>query len=344
MVSIATTMRPLFRSRNSRQCPGLTSMAKILGTVSVALLIFGLWTRSESSRIKPQLVKYVATNFTEPYTFTNHIEGPAVDFKGNFYAVNYAEDGTIGKASRFGRLSLFARLPAGSVGNGIRFNEEGEMFVADAEGKSIIRINKNGKSVTTFAQHPKMHAPNDLAITTRGILFATDPNFENNNGSLWRIMPDGDVTVLEEGLGTTNGVEVNPEETILYVGESAEQRVLAYDLSPSGVLSNKRVFLAMNETNLYLDGIRCDVEGNLYIALYNRGAVLKVSPQGEVLKRIHLVGDKVANVAFGGHDGCTIFATVRDSGNVQSFRVELPGRSYYMWLPRKHRKSKKCLY
>ena len=72
--------------------------------------------------------------------------------------------------------------------------------------------------------------------------------------------------------------------------------------------------------------MRCDVKGNLYIARIGKGVVVKLSPKGEVLQEIKLTGKKPTNVAFGGKDGRTVYVTLMDQGNLESFRVDDPGQ------------------
>ena len=271
---------------------------------------------------------YQSTTFTQPNTFTWGIEGPAVDQQGSLYAVNYDTVGTIGVVNRQGEASIFVTLPDGSIGNGIRFNRAGTMFIADYKQHNVLRVDMDTRQVSVHTHQPKMNQPNDLAITQTGILFASDPNWAASTGMLWRIDPDGTTTLLEENMGTTNGIEVSPEEDILYVNESVQRKVWAYDLSPEGEISNKRLLLQFDDFGM--DGMRCDAEGNLYITRHGKGTVAKVSPAGEVIREIQLTGKLPSNIAFGGDDGRTAYITLQDRGCLEAFRVDQPGRSWAM--------------
>ena len=90
-------------------------------------------------------------------TFTSGIEGPAVDAAGNLYAVNYATKGTIGLIKSSGEHGLFVTLPDGSGGNGIRFNAEGVMFVADYTNHNILCVDLKTKIISVFAHEPSMN-------------------------------------------------------------------------------------------------------------------------------------------------------------------------------------------
>lgn len=68
------------------------------------------------------------------------------------------------------------KLPQGSVGNGIRFNQSGDMFIADYVGHNILKVTAGSKVVSVYVHNDKMHQPNDIAIMKSGVIFASDPN------------------------------------------------------------------------------------------------------------------------------------------------------------------------
>ena len=298
---------------------------------------------------------FVSKVFTEPGGFTRGIEGPACDIEGNLYAVNYGKlvDGrrasgsfaslltmlslykgrfSIGKVTVEGKSRAFVDLPKGSIGNGIRFNSKGVMLVADWTKHNILKIDMGSKEIGVYAHEPKMNQPNDIAIGANDIIYASDPNWRKKTGQIWRIEPDGIVTLLETDMGTTNGIEVGADESTLYVNESVQRKVWAYDLSPEGDISNKRLLIEFPDFGM--DGMRCDVGGNLYITRHGKGTVAKVSPEGEVLLEVALTGKKPSNIAFGGPDGRTCYVTLQDRGNIETFRVDQPGRSWRLYLER----------
>jgi sugar lactone lactonase YvrE len=284
---------------------------------------------------------YRSRDFTPVNSFTDGAEGPGVDREGNLYAVNFDRQQTIGKVTPEGEASLFLELPNGSCGNGIRFNRSGDLLIADYTNHNILRVamqvcaaapslSTRNAAITVFAHEPTMNQPNDLAIMANDILLVSDPNWAGSWGQIWRIDPTGQVTLLETGMGTTNGIEVSPDERTLYVNETVQRRVWAYDLSPSGEISNKRLFHQFPDH--WLDGMRCDVQGNLYITRWGKGVIAKLSAVGELVLEIPLTGKRCTNIAFGGADGCTAYVTVADRGNVESFRVEHPGREWQLAL------------
>lgn len=269
---------------------------------------------------------YQSHDLTKEGVFTSGIEGPAVDGKGLLYLVNFQKAGTIGKVTPDGQASLFVTLPEGSTGNGIRFNSKGDMMIADYKQHNVLKVDMQSKAIETFAHEEAMNQPNDLAIMDNDILFASDPNWQESTGQLWRIDPQGKVTLLEKDMGTTNGVEVSPDNKTLYVNESVQRNIWAYDLSPEGNISNKRLLIQFEDHGM--DGMRCDAAGNLYVTRHGKGTVVKVSPEGKVLQEIGMTGKLPSNIAFGGPDGRTAYVTLQDRGCVETFRVETPGRAW----------------
>lgn len=277
--------------------------------------------------LQPEADLFVARDFTAPNSFTNGVEGPAVDRDGNLYAVNFERQGTIGRVTPAGAASLFVELPAGSIGNGIRFDREGFMYIADYTNHNVLRVDMKTRRVGVFAHEPKMNQPNDVAIDRNDILFASDPNWKETTGRLWRIDRDGKAVLLEDNMNTTNGIEVDWKRRRLYVGESRVRKIWMYDLSPRGEISNKRMLIAFQD-EFGMDGMRCDSKGNLYVTRHGKGSIMIVSPEGKIVREIALLGKKPTNIAFGGRDGRTCYVTDADRCNIETFRTDTRGQSY----------------
>tara|TARA_Y100001960_G_C14571131_1_gene775881 strand:- start:92 stop:928 length:837 start_codon:yes stop_codon:yes gene_type:complete len=272
---------------------------------------------------------YKSEVFTAPGGFTSGIEGPSCDRAGNLYAVNYDRQGTIGRVTPDGECDLFVELPAGSVGNGIRFHSDGAMLIADYTNHNVLRVDMATRAISVYAHEPAMNQPNDIAIGADDLVYASDPNWAESTGQIWRVGPEGRVDLLETGMGTTNGIEVSPDEKTLYVNESVQRNVWAYDLARDGEISNKRLLIQFADFGM--DGMRCDIDNNLYITRHGKGTIAKLSPTGEILREIKLADKNPSNIAFGGPDGCTCYVTLQIAGNIERFRVERPGRSWQLY-------------
>ena len=117
---------------------------------------------------------------------TSGVEGPAVDKAGNVYYVNYEHEGTIGQLTPDGKSNVFIELPEGSVGNGIRFDSQGNMLIADYTKHNILKVDMESRKLTIFAHEPAMSQPNDIAV-------------DRNDSYFWQVIRTG--TEEQEGSG-----------------------------------------------------------------------------------------------------------------------------------------------
>jgi sugar lactone lactonase YvrE len=308
----------------------LEHMKLFLNLFLILILVSGCGNqdRKKSGKLGgiEELELFQAIDFTVPGEFTSGIEGPAVDHNGILYVVNYDRVGTIGMVLANGKAELFLDLPEGSTGNGIRFHSNGSMLVADYTGHNILSVDMDTKEVLVYVHGKKMNQPNDLAIASDNTLYLSDPDWDDSTGKLWKVDSEGQLMLLEDNMGTTNGVEVSPEDDVLYVNESVQRKVWAYEISAKGEISNKRLFYEFEDFGL--DGMRCDKKGNLYITRYGKGTVVILSPGGTLLREIYLKGKKPSNISFGGKDGKTCYVTLQDRGCVEMFKNDVPGRDW----------------
>jgi len=264
------------------------------------------------------------------YTFG--IEGPAADAQGNLYVVNFGKPGTIGKlAAGASQSELFAVLPEGSIGNAIRFDREGHMFVADYKKHNIFLVGPDGKQVETYFHSDDFNQPNDMTIAADGAIYASDPHWKLREGQIWRISRSADGTIAGEKMtadrkmSTTNGIDLSPDGKTLYVGESDTREIWSYRIDGSKLLSPK---LVQRFDDFGIDGLRTDTEGNLLVARILKGTIAVLTPQGKLKREIKLSAAEPTNLAFGGNDGKTVYVTQRKGGFIESFRTDRPGREY----------------
>jgi sugar lactone lactonase YvrE len=272
---------------------------------------------------------FQATPLTEKESFTGGIEGPACDAQGNIYAVALKTRNDIAVVTPDGKPGVFIDFGKQSNGNGIRFNRQGVMFVADYKGHNILRVDPKSKKVSVFAHESSMSQPNDITIGPDGTLYASDPNWGKSTGRIWKIDTKGKITLAADKLGTTNGIEVSPDGKSLYVNESAQRNIWAFDIAKDGALANKRLLKKFEDHGF--DGMRCDVDGNLYVTRYGKGTVVKLSPKGKELQEIDVLGKSPSNICFGGPDGRTAYVTEVEHRRLVQFRVDRPGLSWQRW-------------
>ena len=268
---------------------------------------------------------FIAEDFTKENLFTNNIEGPAFDAAGNLYVVNFQKDGTIGLVKPNGEVQLFLTLPEGSTANSIKFDSKGNMYLADFSGHNVLKVNMKNKKVSVYS-HAGFNQPNDLCINSKNQLFASDPNWKESTGKLWRIDKGGKAVLLTDQMGTTNGIELSPDEKILYVNESVQKKIWAFDVDKKGNISNKRLFAEFPDYGF--DGMKCDKEGNLYATRYGKGVIAVLSPDGKVIREVQLKGKNCSNLVFGGLNGKLVYVTLQDRKGMEMFRNDIAGKDY----------------
>ncbi len=168
----------------------------------------------------------------------------------------------------------------------------------------------------------RLNSPNDAAVHSSGAIYFTDPpyglekNMDDPNKELpyqgvYRVTPDGKVTLLTKELERPNGITFSPDEKTLYVSNSHGPRPIwmAYPVLDDGTLGTGRVFFDATELSKTEqgapDGMEVDEHGNLFAA--GPGGVLIFSPEGKHLGTFK-TGQATSNVAFG-EDGKTLFIT-----------------------------------
>lgn len=157
--------------------------------------------------------------------------------------------------------------------------------------------------------------PNDATVDATGRLwFGTMHDGETEkSGSLYRMDAEG-VARMDKNICITNGPCISPDGQTLYHTDTLEKIIWAYNLSPLGALSNKRVFVRFTIDGVYPDGSVVDSEGHLWTALWGGAAVIRISPAGEIVHRIELPAPNVTKVAFGGADLKTLYITTARKG------------------------------
>ncbi|WP_160714641.1 SMP-30/gluconolactonase/LRE family protein [Chitinophaga solisilvae] len=270
---------------------------------------------------------FEAQDLTAENMFSVNIEGPNFDKAGNFYVVNFKQDGTVGKINtKTGAGEVFITLPEGSIGNSVNFNSKGYMFLPDFKGHNVLMVDMKTRKISVYAHSGQFNQPNDLCINKKDQIFASDPNWAAKTGQLWRIDANRKPVLLQSNMGTTNGIELSPDEKTLYVNESEQRNVWKFDVDKAGNISNKTLFASFPDFGF--DGMKCDKAGNLYIARWGKGVIAVLSPEGNLIREIPLKGKQCSNLIFGDKDGKTVYVTLQDRKCVETFRVDIPGKKF----------------
>ncbi len=217
---------------------------------------------------------------------------------------------------------------AGASGNA--YDAKGNLYTCETRGRRVIRVDKKGviELLADKWEGKRLNAPNDIVVRKDGHVYFTDPAFGNQAATreldfygLYHLPPKGPLELIAKSKGRPNGVALSPNGKILYVTNSDERAVYAYDVDGKGAAARERKLISGIAGAP--DGIRADEKGNLYIAATG---VAVYSPEGKLLHTIEM-GETPRNLAFGEADYQTLFITALSS--VYRIRLDVKGAVQY---------------
>jgi gluconolactonase len=241
------------------------------------------------------------------------------------------------------RIVRWRRLPEGpelttyatGMSNGLTLDRQGRALAAEHDGRRVTRVADDG-SRTVLAeqfQGKRLNSPNDIVVKSDGAIYFTDPPYgvqpskpgtmrpadwwtkplpgkEQPHNGVYRIEPDGTLRLLVDDFALPNGLAFSPDESVLYIDDSARKHIRAFDVGKDGSLTRSRVLLDMaSEDPGVPDGLKVDVRGNIFCT--GPGGVWVCKADGKFLGRI-ILPELPANLAWG-EDGTILFLTARTS-------------------------------
>jgi sugar lactone lactonase YvrE len=241
------------------------------------------------------------------------------------------------------RIARWRHLPEGpelgtfalGMSNGLTLDRQGRVLAAEHDGRRVSRVADDG-SRTTLAERfegKRLNSPNDIVVKSDGSIYFTDPPYavqpsrpgtvrpanwwtapipgkELSVHGVYRIAPDGALSLLVDDFALPNGLAFSPDESTLYVDDSAHKHIRAFAVRPDGSLTGSRVLLDMNSPDPGVpDGLKVDRQGNVFCT--GPGGVWVCRADGTFLGRI-ILPELPANLAWG-EDGTVLFLTARTS-------------------------------
>lgn len=263
-----------------------------------------------------------------------YVEGPAWDARAASFVFSDIAGNTVYQIGADGKPGV--RRAQSGYANGNAFDRDGNLWSAQ-HNRTLTRTTREGVSSVVLDQFEgkPLNSPNDLAIAADGAVWFTDPPFgiqgygpvkaEEQQAVRGVYRYRNGVTQLMSGaLTLPNGIAFSPEQTHLYVADTADGTVYRFAVAADGALSGKTAFAtlapAAGQTPM-VDGIRTDSQGNLWMT--GPASIGVFSAKGEQLCRLPIAGGHVSNLAFGGADGRDVLITVTD--HLVSLRSKIKG-------------------
>jgi len=240
----------------------------------------------------------------EGYTFT---EGIAANAAGEVYFQDIPRSNTY-KIALNGKIS---KLPLNSKKSSATcFGTDGKRYVVAGETKQILSYDtKEKESVVADTT-----SGNDLVVAKNGNIYVTAPDGRERSSKLYLIRQDGVKILVDEGLKFANGIALTPDQTQLYVTESATHWVWIYKIQPDGMLAYKQRYgwlhVADTDDNAWPDGLKCDRDGRIYVT--TRLGLQVLDQTGRVNLILPLPSGQPSNVCFGGANFDMLYVTCGD--------------------------------
>ena len=209
--------------------------------------------------------------------------------------------------------------------NGNTMDRQGRLYTCEYRSRRVTRTGRDGR-IEVIAERfegKRFNAPNDIVVRRDGHIYFSDPLYtpldhrDLDFFGLYHLTPKGRLEAISRTQTRPNGVTLSPDGKILYVADTDQKKILAYDLDRHGRASHQRVVIDSGA-----DGIRTDKQGNLYLAEHG---VLVYSPQGKLLGKIQ-PQQSPRNIAFGDSDLRTLYMI---GPTLYRVRLDIPGAVQY---------------
>ena len=194
--------------------------------------------------------------------------------------------------------------------SGTSFTTNGKRIVAAGATKQIISYDAMEKE-SVLADSI---SGNDLVVANNGNIYVTVPDGSEHPGKLYLIRQTGEKLLVDQGLKYPNGLVLTPDQTQLYVTESASHWVWIFKINRDGTLCNKQRYgwlhVSDDSENAWADGIKCDTAGRVYVT--SKIGIQILDPLGRVNAILQVPGGQASNCCFGGALFNTLYVSCGD--------------------------------
>ena len=268
--------------------------------------------------------------FGRPNT-PSFLEGPSFDRDGNLWLVDVAW-GRLFRVSPSGALDVACQYDGEP--NGLAFHRDGYGVIAD-HYHGLMRLDPASRAVEPLLlrnTNERFRGTNDLTYASNGDLYFTDQGTSDlidRSGRVFCLRANGTLDLICDHLPSPNGLVLNPDENVLFVGLTRDNAVWRMRLNDNGRADQVGRLIRLSG-GTGPDGMAADADGNILVCHVGFGAIWVFSPTGEPLYRVNSCkGLAITNCAFGGHDNRTLYITESSSGCVLTAELPTPGRVLY---------------
>lgn len=251
---------------------------------------------------------------------------------------------TIHRLGPDGRCTDWTLKQFSSIGS-VVLCQDGRLLVGANDG--LYYFDPKTGAVAPFADPNQGRADilyNDAKVDRHGNYWigTCDAPEREPRGILYVLNRRGEWRIGDSGFAVCNGPTFSPQGDVLYFSDSMGRQSLAYDVDPeSGRLTRRRVFQKYTGADGLPDGCCVDREGCIWVALYDGGKVIRLSPDGERLDTLLLPARNVTSCCLGGPDLRTLFVTSGqaadgsepEGGALFATEVDVPGLPEPLFRP-----------
>ena len=278
--------------------------------------------------LHPALGKILEPNVTAEkvatgFTFT---EGPVWDYRRKRLVFSDIPNNTVFQWTEAEGHAV-VRKPSDHT-NGNTIDHQGRLISCEHAGRRVSLSDEDG-SVSTLADRyegKRLNSPNDVIYSSRGEVFFTDPPYglrqpdgsftegELQFSGVYRLSENGELQLLVDDFERPNGLVMDEGEAHLFVDDTQNHHVRVFDIADDRSLTNGRVFAELKYSGVTgrPDGMKMDIQGNLYVAGNTIEGIWVFNPEGVLIGLVG-VGEEPANLAWGGDGWKTLFVTARTS-------------------------------
>ncbi|MFT6868341.1 MAG: gluconolactonase [Cyclobacteriaceae bacterium] len=247
----------------------------------------------------------------DDYGFT---EGIAVNANGEVFFQDIPKSKTY-KIGLGGEVQI--HLADSKKASGTTFSTAGEMIVATgAWSQPPTKQVHRYKTTNAYDVVADETPGNDVSIAYNGNIYVTSPDGRERPSKLYLIKPNGERSIVDEGLKFANGLCFSPDQTQLYVTESATHWVWVYQIQSDGSLAHKQKYGWLHvrdvDDNAWSDGLKCDKAGRIYVSSQSGIQVMDQLGRVNAIIPTPKTKGQVSNLCFGGANFDMLYVTCHD--------------------------------